>query len=626
MSGIGLEAPSKLTQRGRHLRQNQIGALGGSHRVVFLVSFGVALLYVLYLHGYLPGMSEVPLAALFGTGAIQCLHDQGVSSLWTWCMSLGLPIGAPRLTGLPQVYLGWLFSYIPGLGARGAHQLTAFLFDALAFFGAYRLLRRWEIPRWISLLSTVSFLTAVNVLILNGFPYTLTGYLLLPASTYAALWTLDRLDEGKLSKAVVGVVAVSLLMVFTDGYAFFGSALVICCFVLAWVVRGWSKRGPGRSVRGGLLWFSALAGSALLYALWVPKGAYETHVDLELFGLLGVDLATLVVPSNRFVFPRLLGLDVPELATWGIRDTPPTNYLGFLTLAVVIGYATRLGRGRSAGSHVRELIILGVAGLVALILSLGPTLKIGQLQPGLDASILTLPTAWLYENVPGVSEMRAANRWLIVTRMALVFIGAAGLSALWTRWRGPSLLRGTLIVVLAAFMALETMPNLWNVVSERRRSTALIQFLNEGILAEADELLLDDEIVLVLPSVNDFLANYLVPMTGTKSYNVGGDKNYRLSVSEWPTAVIAARADYGLDAGDSFCRALTADTDAIVLPYMSPFSGPLLRSLPIRPLDMDAEGRRRIVALELADDPRFDAESGDWLTVLRGSGANCTNE
>lgn len=585
---------------------------------------------VLAVHGFVPGSSQVPLEALFGTGSIQCLHDQGLASLWTWCMSLGLPVGAPRLTGLPQVYTGWVVSYLPGLDAWAAHQISQGVFDTVGFVGAYLLLRRWGIAWGIALPAVVAYLVAPNVLILNGFPYTMIGYLLLPAFVLLVLRTLDRLRRGGRRDVAVATAAAalgSLLLVFTDGYAFFGGALTAALVVCGWAWR--HRRAPDRprSITGVLVWVGSLAGAALLYAAWVPSQAYSTAVPLEYFGLLAVDVVTLLVPSTYFAWPVLAGFEPPPLRIWGSTDTAPTSYLGYVALALGVlalvlarrGVPRAWTRARAqAAERARpELVALAVAGLAALVLSLGPTLKVVQVEPGLAASVVDLPTRWLYEQVPGISEMRATNRWLVVTRFAVIALAAAGVDLLWRAARGRPL-AGAAVVVAGVVALVEIAPNPWAVVQQREASVAKVAELRDGVVAEADTLLRDDERVLVLPSVNDFLAMYLVPAVGVESYNVGGDKNYALAVERWPADVRLARDTYGPLGAGHLCDALDTSVDAIVLPYVDPYSAPLLL-----PPDPDGDAAREALARELATDPRFDAAVGNRLTVLRRGDAEC---
>lgn len=610
--------PEPSAQGARHrVRSDATYALSHWQTAAFLIGTAVSYVAVLAVHGFLPGQSGIPAASLEATGIVECLHDQGISSLWTWCTSVGYPVGAPRLTGETQMYLAWLVSYVPGLDAWGAHQVSNAFFDLLAFVGGIALMRRWRFPRWISVVAMTSYLTATNVISLNGFGQTFLGYVLLPAFVYVGVKVLDWLYTGRYVQAFVSCVAASLALVFMDGYAFFGGALVVGMLGLARVRERWRRHGAARALTELALWPSGLAVAALAYTLWVPGNGYETNVGLEVFGLLGVDVITLFVPSVQFLFPRVLGLDLPPLHTWGYTASPLTNYLGFVTLVLVAGYLV-IGRKGGWRPGSRELVVVALAGAATLFLSLGPTLKVGQVDPGLDASLLTLPSAWLYEHVPGFSDMRATHRWLVVTRFACIALAAAGLTVLWRRWRGTSIVRGGLIVALAALMVFETAPNVWVTVDERERSIAHIHQVRDRYLAEADELLDEGELVLFLPSDNDVLVNYIVPLIGNRSYNVAGDKNYALAYQSWPDSVRAARDGYGAGSAGLLCEALQEDVDVIVLTEETMFAAALLRAP-----DVDGDAFRRSLALDLADDVRFDAEIGEHLVTIRSSGVDC---
>lgn len=624
--------PDARTRRDQWVRRGEgAGILRGWHLAIFIVSFGACLFFVLSMYGFVPGSSQVPLTALSGTGAIQCLHNQGIASMWTWCMSLGLPIGAPRMTGLPQVYAGWLLTYVPGIDAWVAHQLSNAAFVAVAFIASYALLRRWGAPRWIAVVTTTSYLTAINLLFLNGFEYTFLGYILLPAYVYAALKILDSMSAGRWMRAVLASFGLSLFMVFTEGYSFFGAGLVIACLVVAWAFRTVRGSRLRQALAGVAMWAAGAGGASLLYVIWLPNGAFETSVSLETFGLYGVDVTSLFSPGETMLYPKLLGIELPPIELWGVAGVIEANYLGYASLALALGFlvvsGVRARRPRTeqtetasnvTGSSAGELFAVAVAGVIALVLSFGPVLKVGQTVPGLAAAVFELPTAWAYANVPGMTEMRAVNRWLVVTRWCLIMLAAGGLTMLWRDWRGASAPRAV-AVVLAALTVVEIAPDISREQSLRALSVERVVYLRYGIVAEAHDLIKEGETVLMLPSGNDFLANYLVPMVGARSYNVGVDKNYALAVSRWPKPVLAARDAYGPKAANALCHALASDVDAIVLPYMSPYYGPLLFGN-----DPSSEAKRKGVALQLAKDPRFHAEVGKWLTVLRGADKNCS--
>ncbi len=611
-----------------------------------LAAAGLTLVLVLY--GFVPGSSQVPLTSLSGAGAIQCLHDQGVASLWTWCMSLGLPVGAPRLTGLPQVYAGWLLTFLPGVDAWDAHQLSSAAFVATSFVAGLLLLRRWGVPAVARVLGTVAYLVAPNVLELNGFEYTFLGFALLPAYVLGALAVLDLVRDGRFTRGALGCLGLCLLMVFTEGYSFFGAGVVIAVLVLSWAWRR-LRVGERRAAVGGVVVWCAAAGAAVAaYVAWVPADAFETGAGLETFAFYGVDVVSLLVPTATFLVPALLGWAGPELGLWGTSASLDVNHLGYLALAlaaVALGTpvlarrsARRAAAAAPAGAAPRatsgdgdapvpradeaaaELRAVALAGVVTLLLSLGPVLKVGQTTPEMAAAVAGLPSAWLYEHVPGFSEMRAVHRWLVPTRWAVVVLATVGVSHLWRRARRSGGARPVAVVLLGLTALVEIAPDVRTELVLRERSVERVAFLRDGLVAEAETLVEDGETVLLLPKGNDFLANYLVPMIGARSFNVGVDKNWALSAASWPESVVRATAAADEESARGICRALRTDVDAVVLPYVSPFYGPLLWGN-----DRAAERELERVARWLAEDERFDAEVGEWLTVLRPSGSSCTS-
>lgn len=590
--------------------------------VIWGVAVVTAAVLVLMVHGFAPGMAPVPLTASFAVGAIDCLRDQGWSSLHSWCMSVGLPVGEPRLTGLPEVYAGWVVSYLPGFTPWRAHQLTMALMDLGGLSGSLLLLRRWSVARWIAIPAAVSYAIAPNVIVLNGFPYTFEGYLALPLLVWAALVSLDRLMARRWVSGVLIALAVSLFTAFTDGYVFFGLGLLVGVLAVGRAVQ--HRRAPLPGLIALAVWIAALGTAALTYVSYVPGHAYETDVGINLFEELGADVVGLVLPSVRFLAPSLFPGVVPAYSYWGINVSPPTYYLGAVAGALILGLIifwlrrrwTASREGSALPLRESEVAWLLVAGAIAVVLSFGPTLKIGDMADGLHGSVFPLPTGWLYEHAPGFSDIRASNRWLIPARLAVVLGAAVALGRLWSGWAKHRPWRAVALAVLVALCALDIAPNPMSIVRERSLSEQKMGELRSQYLPEARKLLHPGERVLFLPSGNDFLANYLVPLTDTTSYNVGGDKNYYLSTAAWPADVKTAQQSYGQEhAADTICSVLEHDANAVVLMHETMHQAPLLS-----PPDLAAEAWLRAEAGRLAADPRFAATTGTRMTVLRLKG------
>ena len=224
---------------------------------------------------------------------------------------------------------------------------------------------------------------------------------------------------------------------------------------------------------------------------------------------------------------------------------------------------------------------LAIAGGLALVLSLGPALKVYDVAVPIPVPydvperLTTLPLPplrWLYESAPGFNDMRATYRWFIATRFVLIFGGGLALAALYRR---PGRNARVATIVIAAVLVAETIPDIPENVRLRRLSADQTHDIRAAILPEARRLIRRDELVLALPvSGNDFLTFAIIPTTGARSYNVGIDKNVQLSVLSWPATVRATIDRFGAPSeADTVCQAFSEHVlDALVLPYFDLFA------------------------------------------------------
>ncbi|MCW2524521.1 MAG: hypothetical protein JWO63_2856, partial [Frankiales bacterium] len=202
----------------------------------------------------------------------------------------------------------------------------------------------------------------------------------------------------------------------------------------------------------------------------------------------------------------------------------------------------------------RAVLVLAICGLIGLVMSFGPSLKIDDtrppttgnptaqsyLMPKADAT-LSLPTALLDENAPGFSLMRATYRWFVLTRWALIALAALGVQqlisrALRSRRPWPALI---VIVALGVLSVLELLPNpsqtlhnyrAWE--NERKQTLAVATDLKHSLPAGSKVAFL-----VGTSAANDYLANLLVPAAGLRSYNVGVDKSVAISSASWPKEI-----------------------------------------------------------------------------------------
>jgi hypothetical protein len=277
----------------------------------------------------------------------------------------------------------------------------------------------------------------------------------------------------------------------------------------------------------------------------------------------------------------------------------------------------------------RLLWFLVVAGLGALIMSFGPSLKVGDHRPAysLENQALTydmpasdatasLHTARLYEDVPGVNVMRATYRWYVLTRLVLILTAAVGVQRLLVvagRSDRRVIYQG-IILVTAAAAVVELMPPVRSDFDTYRSFDKQRQQL-AALAGELDAAIPIDSRVAFTPNTptdaaNDYLAGYLVPLGDYESYNLGGDKSLSLAIDSWPPSVrnIIAGTNIEANVDQAFS---TKVVDVVVVPRFdirwSSYSWP-------PPASYVAAGDK--IATQLESDPNVQVKPYQWFYIV----------
>jgi hypothetical protein len=576
---------------------------------------GAGFLFVVLLaHGFLPGyVNDGPWDYLL-EGDMRCAHAMGLSALTSWCSASGLPHGYPFLSGGPVIFVGWLLMGLTGMGSHVAYLLANATFDALALAGGYGAMRLLGAGRMIALGTSAAYLLAPTVIGLRDYGGTFTGYTLLPAYAFADLLLMRLVERGErrlLAAGVAGYAAIRIAAVFLDGYSFVGSALVAVVLWGWWAVRAAPPRR--RRLLGVAACLLAQALAAGIYALYAPP--LVDPAPLGLFRSMSLDLVTLVRPTEFQWLPHLLGLQGGYLQLWGDGSNAAYNYLGFACVGLAVLAVVR---------RRRELPVpaLATAGLIALVLSFGPSWKVNATHPPLPAhptyrdylmpagdAALSVPWGGAYATIPGVDQMRAAYRWSGVTRLALILLAGLAIDGLARdprrRW-----LAGALTVVALAELA----PNVPRLQAVYRSFHASRTALTETIVPRLAAATKRGERVYFLNDegrFNDYLATYLTASTGLRSYNAGGDKNALYARLSWPKPIAAlAVANPSPDAVAGALRSHAVDV--IVAPYFD------LRwaSYVFPPAPADELAMRQAFAPILRD-RRFEVRRYRWFATVR---------
>jgi hypothetical protein len=547
---------------------------------------------VAFVHGLLPGrLAHLPVAFAY-SGLIECLSDQGVLRLPV-CERVGMPVGHVPLTDGPYLQLAATFRAVTGVDALEAKRFADMTFFLLSFLAMVALQLRLGVNLLVAVLMAACFLNLPIVVGHAGiFSYDM-GMLLLPVYLLADHLLYARFESAhapmpggvRMAAVVAGYAGLRTLSLFQDAYTAVMWVAVSAVFLAFAAWRGLARRRRRDVVVLSLNWLLSVVVAVGLYKAYVPGGANFTVMPLDFFRAQGVDLISLVVPSHRLWWSKALDIGVARwdaLAHWGDGLNVSYNYLGYALLVPVSVYvAGKLWRGprRALQAMQWHWAPLLVAALLAFIVSLGPSIKINDaredapagpiefadyLMPR-EAATLTLPSEALFRVVPGINNMRAINRWIIVPQLILLLGFAAVATRLWRRSPALSLL-------LVSLAMIELFPDIAALDAFARGRFRSWGAFNEQLVPELREGLAPGSRVFFLSGENDILANYLAPVLEIRAYNVGGDKNHIISAEQWPAGIRALRARaVTLDGvAPAIAAALEAgDVDVVVLPYFN---------------------------------------------------------
>lgn len=494
----------------------------------------VVLALVLLAHGVVPGQVGATDDAFLTQGAILCEHHLGLHALTSSCHAFGEPVGYPLLTNGPTIALGAIAMSL-GASLNGAYLIASAVILVVALAGGYALARRLGVRRPVALWAAALYLLAPTTLGLIGFPGTGAGFDLLPCYALADLILLERLDRGR-SRVLVAVlaayVAVRVIALFMDGYSFVASIVVSLSL---WLFYRHDLRAKRRWVELGVI-LAANGIAVLLYKLY-QGGSYPLS-PLPVFRTMGLDIHTLVAPTQVQWIPNAIGWTSDPTRLWGDGSNSAYNYIGIACVALAI-----------AGVRSRFGPALLCAGVIALILALGPALKIDDVRPAgslaansayampARAATFELPWGNLFTKIPGLNETRAPYRWFGVTRLMVLMLAALGIERGLRRDR----LR-ILVLALAVLGTLELLPNFSALGRIYRAQNRVVRTLTDTVGQELRGLTHPGELVFFLnvdPSQDDFLVNYLAPYAGVRAFNAGGDKNEYLAMQRWPPQISA---------------------------------------------------------------------------------------
>lgn len=545
------------------------------------VAMAVAVLVViLAAYKLLPGQMPNAQSMIGDAAYAQCLHDTRAAG-GEGCLSFGYPNGSPKPFGLPVSLLA--DAAFGGNGEVAPAEVRTVYAGILAVaFALACLLFRRVAGNWIlGVLGAALYLLAPVVQAQSGFAALQLGLALIPGYLLLDVLLLDALRGRRWRRVAVLLLLVAATRVFAlflDGYSFlFGCALTAVYFALS-VAVGRGGRVPALLALAAHVACSGLA--AWAYRQYMPSNALGV-MPLDFFRGAGVDVLTMLAPIQWQGLYGLLGLGIdiqPEMS-YGGRASLLGTFVGYSYLLALGVLAWGVARRRIQAPGVLACAAM-LAGLFAVLLSLGPSLKFNDfrddqtrasalgfnayLMPE-EAATMPLHTGWIYQNVPGIRNARVLARWQVLARLALVVVMLLVLRALWGDGRRVP------AVLLAVLAVLEVAPNPVTVAGESRGARERAELVHGTHAREFAALVRRGERTLLLQlhdgaSDNEYAANTLCARARAHCYNAGGDKAMIVVESAWPTEILAARRhrDIGGNVEAAFDKGLL---DVVVVPH-----------------------------------------------------------
>ncbi len=541
-------------------------------KVFAILAVGLMLLF----HGAIPFLMTPTLGqAVWTTGFAKSFANGPLYSIYAH--DFGLPTPAAIAFGLAGALpASWLIRL--GFHPSDAYAGMVALWLMLAFYSAYIISQAFGASRSVSILGAMTWMSMPTIWAHAGYSMLSLGIALLPFYLLAALNLFQHPSvSGSKSRAFLHFIA-AFVSVFMDGYTFVmfatGSSILLCYLFLTDISNRRYLLTIALPVQIASFFLAYLA-----YTIYVGTGQFETS-PIDFFRGWGLDLSFIAVPTKGFHwFLDFLGVSVPrtDALYFGDASVWRTTFSLPVILAGLFAW-WQVRRKRSVATGFLAVAIVG------FFMALGPTLKINAIksehiqttQPRQRSAMMPAeyglgPTGstWISETLPGFKSMRASYRW-----------SALGIFALWASvivWAGSSR-RGSVFPVatlmLITFLNIPNLPQRFRSLTDNRA-----QFLqiDGDLLEKLRATVKRNEVVAFAPWGNDFIANYLAPTVGFRTFNIGGDKNLSAAQENWPSSMLALSKELdGSKIAFIFKILFDKDADVLVIPYFNMLWSPHL--------------------------------------------------
>ena len=579
--------------------------------------FAIGLCFILLLHGAVPFVAVPTLGqAVWATGFSQSFVNNSIFSIHA--TNFGLPEPAVPAFGLAGVYPAGLL-IAAGLHPADAYSLMAAMWLTLAFFGAWRFGLHFGLSSPLATFGAIFWMSMPIIWAHAYYSMLSLGIALFPFYFWHAMRIFEHPIESNAEKIKRAgfYLGACVVAVFMDGYTFVmfavGSTILSVCIFLRQTV-----------LRRHFFYFTfpihifSFAVAYLLYVWYVGRLQFDPP-SLNFFRSFGVDLSFLAIPTRGILWLwDTIGFSVPrtDITFFGDGSVWITTFcMPLIILGFVAWWKTR--------SHMRLSNAFLLLALFGFYMALGPSLKLNTTKPermqqdspgqssalmlSEDLSVVPTGNAWLYENVPGLNNMRAVYRWSA--------LGVFGFWVLLLIWLKESNGSGKVVVLTTmGILLLSNLPHVERKWVEDKKNHDKFKRIDHDLVTDMEKTLRKGELVAFLPYGNDFLVNYVASRINIRTYNIGGDKNLVIASQYWPQAM----RNYGMNRIDSDLSEIVLSllsarkADAIVLPYID-----MLKAAYNWPVPLKYKGDLGSVIDTLMDSGRVIIDKRSHYSVVR---------
>ncbi|MEZ0121969.1 MAG: hypothetical protein AB9Q23_12790 [Candidatus Reddybacter sp.] len=528
--------------------------------------FALSLVFVLFINGAIPFVSMPTLGqALSSIGYSQSFANESIFTIHA--TSFGYPTPAAKSFGLAGSYPASFFIRL-GVNPADAYTLISTIWFSIAFIGAYRIARSFNLSEIFSSLLSILWLSMPIVWNHAGYSWLSMGIGLLPFYFFVALRLFQYMVNSKEITSQMSALYLSstIIAVFMDGYSFMMFAVGSSILGAYSFLRLPEHRKTLLTVSFPIHILSFVA-AYLLYVFYIGKSQFDPS-PLSFFRGWGVDLMFLAVPSKgvHWVWDSL-GLSVQRTGREQFGDA--SVWITTFALPIIVAGIFAWWQARKTSKLATGFLLLALFGFY---MGMGPSIKLDSIKPkGVQGSLMAekyavaaTGSALLSSNVTGFKSMRASYRWT-----ALGFFGFWLIIVLLLSQEQSTRLKW-LVTFAVILLIISNLPHIGKKLSTDINYRDDAFDIDKTLVEDLKNDVLPGELIAFLPYRNDVFVNYLAPRVNFITYNIGGDKNLMEARKNWPETM--AQFKWG-NVDEYFSqRALMllarGEANAIVLPYI----------------------------------------------------------